>query len=222
MSYCVVQCPGRLPRGLARELKRTPGQLEDLLLPACQGGQRLRMPGRVGTAPSCEIRMCKSTRDTGRDRPLRCCSPGTEFGAARRGRRGPGHRPRPPGAARSPQGRQVQALALPAPAAGRIDAYLAGRDNVTAFPGSAGAARRVLSVAGTGSECTGPRSACCCAASVGRGAARRSRRESIAAFDAARLTTLNLDAGGASPRTTRRYGSSRGDLDRSPGHLLAG
>ena len=46
-------------------------------------------------------------------------------------------------------------------------------------------------------------------------------------------TYLNLDAGAslrdlqdamghASPRTTRRYGRSRSNLDRSPGYLLAG
>ncbi len=44
---------------------------------------------------------------------------------------------------------------------------------------------------------------------------------------------MNLDAGAslrdlqdamghASPRTTRRYDRSRGNLDRSPGYLLAG
>jgi integrase len=47
------------------------------------------------------------------------------------------------------------------------------------------------------------------------------------------FATLNLDAGAslrdlqdamghASPRTTRRYDRSRGNLDRSPGYLLAG
>jgi site-specific recombinase XerD len=47
------------------------------------------------------------------------------------------------------------------------------------------------------------------------------------------FATLNLDAGASlrdlqdamghvSPRTTRRYDRSRGNLDRSPGYLLAG
>ena len=54
--------------------------------------------------------------------------------AARRGHRGPRHRPRAPGAARAPQGRQDPGPGASGPAAGRIDAYLAGRDDVTALP----------------------------------------------------------------------------------------
>src|SRR6185437_12781181 len=55
------------------------------------------------------------------------------------------------------KGGKIQALALPAPAASRIDAYLAGRDDVTALPavpgGTAAAARRrVLFATGTGAR----------------------------------------------------------------------
>ena len=46
------------------------------------------------------------------------------------------------------KGGKLQALALPAPAAERIEAYLPGRDDVTALPAISGAAaearRRVL------------------------------------------------------------------------------
>jgi integrase len=61
----------------------------------------------------------------------------------------------------------------------------------------------------------------------------RPGREAVAALDAHTFATLNLDAGAslrdlqdamghASPRATRRYDRSRGNLDRSPGYLLAG
>jgi hypothetical protein len=55
------------------------------------------------------------------------------------------------------KGGKIQALALPAPAASRIDAYLASRDDVTvlpAVPGSTAAAarRRVLFATGTGAR----------------------------------------------------------------------
>jgi integrase len=61
----------------------------------------------------------------------------------------------------------------------------------------------------------------------------RPGREAVAALDAHTFATLNLDVGAslrdlqdamghASPRATRRYDRSRGNLDRSPGYLLAG
>jgi site-specific recombinase XerD len=119
------------------------------------------------------------------------------------------------------KGGKLQALALPAPAAARIDAYLAGRDDVTALPavpGSPAAAprRRVLFATGTGAGLPPGLTA---------GLSPHSMRHAFA--------TLNLDAGAslrdlqdamghASPRTTRRYDRSRGNLDRSPGYLLAG
>ncbi len=52
------------------------------------------------------------------------------------------------------KGGKILALALPAPAASRIDAYLAGRDDVTKLPtvlgSTAAARRRVLFAAGRG------------------------------------------------------------------------
>jgi site-specific recombinase XerD len=59
------------------------------------------------------------------------------------------------------KGGKIQALALPGPAASRIDAYLAGRDDVTALP----APER---------GCTGPRCAPCSAASAAPPASQRS------------------------------------------------
>jgi hypothetical protein len=54
------------------------------------------------------------------------------------------------------KGGKIQALALPAPAAARIDAYLASRDDVTRLPaipgGTAAARRRVLFATGTGAR----------------------------------------------------------------------
>src|SRR5436190_6758775 len=137
------------------------------------------------------------------------------------------------------KGGKIQALALPAPAAARIDAYLAGRDDVTALPavpGGAAAAprRRVLFATGTGARMY--------RAEVRALLRRLGRAAGLPAGLAAGLSphsmrhafaTLNLDAGAslrdlqdamghASPRTTRRYDRSRGNLDRSPGYLLAG
>ena len=137
------------------------------------------------------------------------------------------------------KGGKIQALALPAPAAARIEAYLAGRDDVTAVPavpGSAAAAgrRRVLFTTGTGARMY--------RAEVRALLRRLGRAAGFPPALAAGLSphamrhafaTLNLDAGAslrdlqdamghASPRTTRRYDRSRGNLDRSPGYLLAG
>lgn len=133
---------------------------------------------------------------------------------------------------------KVQALALPAPAASRIEAYLAGRDDVTALPAIPGASaagrRRVLFATGTGARMY--------RAEVRALLRRLGRAAGLPGELAASLSphslrhafaTLNLDAGAslrdlqdalghASPRTTRRYDRSRGNLDRSPGYLLAG
>jgi site-specific recombinase XerD len=131
------------------------------------------------------------------------------------------------------QGGKIQALALPAPAAARIDAYLAGRDDVTtlpAIPGSTAAAarRRILFATGTGARMY--------RAEVRTLLRRLDRAAGLPDQLAASLSphsmrhafaTLNLDAGAslrdlqdamghASPRTTRRYDRSRGNLDRSP------
>jgi integrase/recombinase XerD len=136
------------------------------------------------------------------------------------------------------KGGKIQALALPAPAASRIDAYLAGRDDVTALPAIPGRPaaprRRVLFATGTGARMY--------RAEVRALLRRLGRAAGLPGGLAAGLSphsmrhafaTLNLDAGAslrdlqdamghASPRTTRRYDRSRGNLDRSPGYLLAG
>ena len=136
------------------------------------------------------------------------------------------------------KGGKIQALALPAPAADRIEAYLAGRDDVTALPavpgGTGVARRRVLFATGTGARMY--------RAEVRTLLRRLGRAAGLPTTLAASLSphslrhafaTLNLDAGAslrdlqdamghASPRTTRRYDRSRGNLDRSPGYLLAG
>jgi site-specific recombinase XerD len=135
------------------------------------------------------------------------------------------------------KGGKIQALALPAPAAARIDAYLAGRDDVTMLPavpgGAAATPRRVLFATGTGARMH--------RAEVRALLRRLGRAAGLPASLAGSLSphsmrhafaTLNLDAGAslrdlqdamghASPRTTRRYDRSRGNLDRSPGYLLA-
>jgi integrase/recombinase XerD len=136
------------------------------------------------------------------------------------------------------KGGKIQALALPAPAAARIDAYLASRDDVTALPAipgnQAATRRRVLFATGTGARMY--------RAEVRALLRRLGRAAGLPEDLAAGLSphsmrhafaTLNLDAGAslrdlqdamghASPRTTRRYDRSRANLDRSPGYLLAG
>jgi integrase/recombinase XerD len=136
------------------------------------------------------------------------------------------------------KGGKIQALALPAPAATRIETYLASRDDVTALPAipgpAAAARRRVLFATGTGARMY--------RAEIRTLLHRLGRAAGLPNELAASLSphslrhafaTLNLDAGAslrdlqdalghASPRTTRRYDRSRGNLDRSPGYLLAG
>ena len=69
------------------------------------------------------------------------------------------------------RGSKIQALAFPAPAAGRIDAYLADRYDVTALPAIPGACRcrggESCLPSALGRGCTAPRSAGCCAALAG-------------------------------------------------------
>ncbi len=137
------------------------------------------------------------------------------------------------------KGGKIQALALPAPAASP-DRGLPGRpgrrDRAARRPGRPAAAprRRVLFATGTGARMY--------RAEVRALLRRLGRAAGLPAGLAASLSphsmrhafaTLNLDAGAslrdlqdamghASPRTTRRYDRSRGNLDRSPGYLLAG
>lgn len=159
VSYCVMQCPGRLPRCLARRVRPRPENPD-----------------------------VQSTRDTGRERPQRCCSSGTDLGAARRRCRGPGHRPRPPGAARLPQGRQGPGPGAPG-SIGRADRCLPGRP-IRRRPAAGPVCHRHR---GANVPNRGPRPAV--PPRPARGAARRPGRESIPALDAARLATLNPDAG---------------------------
>jgi integrase/recombinase XerD len=136
------------------------------------------------------------------------------------------------------KGGKLQSLALPPPAADRIDAYLAGRDDVAALPAvppcAAAPRRRVLFATGTGARMyrTEVRTllhrlglAAGFPADLAGSLSPHSMRHAFA--------TLNLDAGAslrdlqdamghASPRTTRRYDRSRSNLDRFPGYLLAG
>ena len=84
---------------------------------------------------------------------------------------------------------------------------------------------------GPGRGCTGPRRAPCCNASAGRPGCPMTWPSPCPPRSS--CATLSLDAGAtlrdvqdamghADPRTTRRYDRSRGNLDRSPGPLLAG
>jgi site-specific recombinase XerD len=130
-----------------------------------------------------------------------------------------------------------QSLALPGPAASRIDAYLAGRTGpagVPALPGQPGAPpRRVLFTTGTGGRLF--------AADVWRLVRRLAARAELPADLTGHLgpqairhsfATLYLDAGGslrdlqdamghADPRATRRYDQARHTPGRSPGYLVA-
>jgi len=130
-------------------------------------------------------------------------------------------------------------LALPAPATGRLEAYLAGRGDLAAArlpvtPGHAGVvAARPLIATSTGRRVD--------PGTVWRLLRRLARDPGLEQLQA-RLSahvlrhsfaTLYLDAGGnlrdlqdqlghAEPRTTRRYDRSRGQLDRSPAYTVAG
>ena len=136
------------------------------------------------------------------------------------------------------KGGKFQSLALPAPADTRIEAYLAGRDEVTALPTSrrhgdrgaaAGAVRhrhrarmyraevrallhRLGRAAGFPTDLAGSLSP-------------HAMRHAFAALNldaGASLRDLQDAMGHASPRTTRRYDRSRSHLDRLPGYLLPG
>ena len=91
------------------------------------------------------------------------------------------------------KGDKIQALALPAPAAARIDAYLAGRDDVTALSAvtgsvAAAARRRVLFATGTGTPMYRAQvRALLRRLGLAAGLPRQPGREPVAALDAARL-----------------------------------
>ena len=130
-------------------------------------------------------------------------------------------------------------LALPAPATGRLEAYLAGRVDLAAVrlpvtPRRPGAAAAWPLIATSTGRRVDP-------GTVWRLLRRLARGNPALEELAARLSahvlrhsfaTLYLDAGGnlrdlqdqlshAEPRTTRRYDRSRGQLDRSPAYTVA-
>jgi integrase/recombinase XerD len=133
------------------------------------------------------------------------------------------------------KGGERQALALPAPAAVRTDAYLAGRGDTAGLPALRGqpGLRRVLFATGPGNRML--------PADVWRLVRRLGKAAGLPADLVARLgphamrhsfATLYLDSGGSlrdlqdamghvDPRTTRRYDRARNSLDRSPGYALA-
>ena len=136
------------------------------------------------------------------------------------------------------KGGKRQPLVLPAPAAGRLDAYLARRSDLSrlpALPGPAGPAarRRVLLATATGGRLL-PADVWRLVRRVGTGAGLPGDLVARLGPHALRhsFATLYLDAGGslrdlqdamghADPRTTRRYDKARYSLDRSPGYALA-
>jgi integrase/recombinase XerD len=137
------------------------------------------------------------------------------------------------------KGGRRQPLALPAPAAGRVDSYLARRGDLAAVPAipgrrGSGRPRRVLFATASGARLL--------PADVWRLIRRTGRAAGLPDDLVAHLgphamrhsfATLYLDAGGslrdlqdamghADPRTTRRYDRARYSLDRSPGYAVAG
>lgn len=137
------------------------------------------------------------------------------------------------------KGGKIQALALPAPAAERIDAYLAGRADVTALRavpgGTPTAPRRVLFATGSGAPMYRAEvrallrrlgHAAGLPADLAASLSPHSIRHSFATLNQGTpkpvcATCRTPCMGHASPRTTRRY-DRRGNLDRCPGYLLAG
>ena len=138
------------------------------------------------------------------------------------------------------KGGKRQALAMPAPAATRLDAYLAGRGDLVdelpvpvAVAGAAGGRVRRPLIATAAGRRLDP-------GTVWRLLRRLAANTPDLAQVAERMSahvlrhsyaTLSLDAGAslrdlqdalghAEPRTTRRYDRSRGQLDRSPSYTL--
>jgi integrase/recombinase XerD len=136
------------------------------------------------------------------------------------------------------KGGRRQALAMPGPAAERLDAYLAARGDLTslpAVPAPPGAARprRALFATRSGARLF-PADVWHLIRRLGRAAGLPADLVRHLGPHAMRhsFATLYLDAGGslrdlqdamghADPRTTRRYDRARFSLDRSPGYVLA-
>jgi len=117
--------------------------------------------------------------------------------------------------------------------------YLAVRDDVTALPAvpdsSSATPRRVLFATGSGARMYRAEvrallrrlgQAAGLPADLAGSLSPHSMRHAFATLNqvsaGASLRDLQDAMGHASPRTTRRYDRSRGNLDRSPGYLLAG
>ncbi len=128
-----------------------------------------------------------------------------------------------------------QPLALPPPVLGRLDAYLAGRDDLERLPALVGAAGRdrPLIATATGRPMR-PADVWALMRRLGRAAKLPAELVARMGTHSMRhsFATLYLDAGGnlrdlqdamghKDPRTTRRYDRARGRLDRSPGYTLA-
>jgi integrase/recombinase XerD len=137
------------------------------------------------------------------------------------------------------KGGMRQLLAVPPPAARRLDAYLASRGDmaslpaVTSQPGSP-RPRRPLFASETGARLF-PADVWQLVRRIGKAAGLPAELVSHLGPHALRhaFATLYLDAGGnlrdlqdamghSDPRTTRRYDRARYSLDRSPGYTLAG
>jgi integrase/recombinase XerD len=137
------------------------------------------------------------------------------------------------------KGGRRQPLGIPAPAIGRLDAYLAARGDLAALPavpGRPGAPRprRPLFATRAGARLF-PADVWHLIRRLGTSAGLPADLVSRLGPHALRhsFATLYLDAGGslrdlqdamghADPRTTRRYDRARFTLDRSPGYTLAG
>ena len=133
------------------------------------------------------------------------------------------------------KGGKRQPLVMPAPVLGRLDAYLAGRndlEHVPAVVGSTGRDRPLIAT-GTGRHMR-PADVWALMRRIGKAAGLPAELVKSMGAHSMRhsFATLYLDAGGnlvdlqdamghKDPRTTRRYDRARGRLDRSPGYLLA-
>jgi|ERR1035437_3517044 site-specific recombinase XerD len=137
------------------------------------------------------------------------------------------------------KGGKRQALVLPAPAAERLDAYLATRPDMTTLPALTGKPgtprpRRVLFATGHGARLF-PADIWSLIRRLGKAAglpadlvchlgphALRHAYATLVLDSGASLRDLQGAMGHSDPRTTRRYDRARYSLDRSPGYALAG
>ena len=134
------------------------------------------------------------------------------------------------------KGGKLQSLALPAPAATRIEAYLADRDDVTAMPTipgdtAAAARRRVLFATGTGARIYRAEvrallrrlgRAAGLPADLAGSLSPHVMRHAFATLDAGvPLRDVQKAASHADPGTTMRYDRARGSLDRHATYIVA-